>query len=251
MTPDCCIRLETPSYYQGFNHFSSISRCRRRPGTSIRRKLNSGNVNIDNIRIIIYSTSNRIRKLLPRRRVNMKTEIFAFACHKNANDNKQTIILIRVTPHKMPAPHLWPSMTSEVRGQLPRGGGAPEAVAFHDGDNQLAGDWSSRPCPRSFPLCQIINLNVKRAHQHEVKQLISRDKPARREDLYGKRGLGTAVDFLRGIETGRAGGQTLQMQLSLCKFSLFSERSDYIFNALSRRNCQTTVTMFNWAWQMF
>lgn len=44
-------------YYRGsFNHFSSISCCSHRLGTSIRIKLNSGNVNIDNICIIIFFT---------------------------------------------------------------------------------------------------------------------------------------------------------------------------------------------------
>lgn len=189
------------SYYgERFNHFSSISCCSYRPGTSIRIKLNSGNVNIDNICIIIYSTSNSIRKLLLQH-VNMKTEIFAFAGHKNANRNRKkiTTIIILITdneaPRKMstfrkihtPAIHLWPlrfmsSTPSEVRGQRLRGGSPLEAVPFYDGDHQLPRDWSPPSCPRSFPLRQIsvasINLNVKRAHQRRVKHLISHDKPA-------------------------------------------------------------------------
>lgn len=70
---------------KSFNHFSSISCCSYCPGTSIRIELNSGNVNIDNICIIIYSTRNEIRKLLLLHCVNMKTEIFAFVGNKNAN----------------------------------------------------------------------------------------------------------------------------------------------------------------------
>lgn len=58
-------------------------------------KLNSGNVNIDNICIIIYSTSNSIRKLLLPH-VNMKTEIFAFAGHENVNPAEIIIIIIRL-----------------------------------------------------------------------------------------------------------------------------------------------------------
>ncbi len=81
-------------YGESFNHFSSISCSSYRPGTSIRIKLNSGNVNIDNICIIIYSTSNKIRKLLLQHRVDMKTEIFAFCGNKNANHTIEPIIII-------------------------------------------------------------------------------------------------------------------------------------------------------------
>lgn len=77
--------LQQRYYGESFNHFSSISCSSYCPGTSIRIKLNSGNVNIDNICIIIYSTSNKIRKLLLQHHVNMKTEMFALAGYKNTN----------------------------------------------------------------------------------------------------------------------------------------------------------------------
>lgn len=77
--------LQQSYYKESFNHFSSISCCLYCPGTSIRIKLNSRNVNIDNICIIIYSTRNKIRKLLLQHQVNMKTEFFALAGNKDTD----------------------------------------------------------------------------------------------------------------------------------------------------------------------